>query len=78
MTTYSATVRVDGDMLHTSKPLTAPDEEIVQRLGLNGRTFVAGFDRPNITYRVDEKEDPRRQLRAFLDRHNAHMLKLAA
>lgn len=26
MTTYSATVRVDGDMLHTSKPLTAPDE----------------------------------------------------
>ena len=51
----------------TATPLTR--EEIVGRLGLKGRTFVSGFDRPNITYRVVEKEDPRRQLRAFLDRH---------
>jgi ATP-dependent DNA helicase RecQ len=42
--------------------------EIVARLGLaRGRTFVAGFDRPNIVYRVVEKDDARRQLLAFLD-----------
>jgi len=51
----------------TATPVTR--EEIVARLGLGGRTFVSGFDRPNIVYRVVEKEDPRRQLRAFLDAH---------
>jgi ATP-dependent DNA helicase RecQ len=51
----------------TATPVTR--EEIVARLGLKGRTFVSGFDRPNIVYRVVEKEDPRRQLRAFLDAH---------
>ncbi len=50
----------------TATPITR--EEIVTRLGLGkGRTFVAGFDRPNITYRVVEKEEPRRQLLAFLE-----------
>jgi ATP-dependent DNA helicase RecQ len=49
----------------TATPITR--DEIVTRLGLGaGRTFVAGFDRPNITYRVVEKEEPRRQLLAFL------------
>jgi ATP-dependent DNA helicase RecQ len=49
----------------TATPITR--EEIVARLGLaGGRTFVSGFDRPNIVYRVVEKEDPRRQLVAFL------------
>ncbi len=42
-------------------------EEIVARLGIGaGRVFVSGFDRPNITYRVAEKDDARRQLLAFL------------
>ncbi len=42
-------------------------EEIVQRLALTGaRRFVTSFDRPNIRYRLVEKDDPRRQLLAFL------------
>ncbi|WP_257387006.1 DNA helicase RecQ [Tahibacter caeni] len=42
--------------------------EIVERLGLAGaRQFVASFDRPNIRYSVVQKDNPRRQLRAFLD-----------
>lgn len=41
--------------------------EIVERLHLEGAaTFVAGFDRPNIRYRVVPKEKPREQLHAFL------------
>jgi ATP-dependent DNA helicase RecQ len=41
--------------------------DIVERLGLeNARQFVAGFDRPNILYRVVLKDRPRDQLLAFL------------
>jgi len=41
--------------------------EILQGLCLQrGRTFITGFDRPNIRYRVVPKRDPRRQLLAFL------------
>ena len=37
--------------------------EIVTRLGLGqARHFVASFDRPNITYRIEPKNEPRRQL----------------
>ncbi len=44
--------------------------EIVERLGLEGaRQFTGSFDRPNIRYRVDAKDDPRRQLLAFLEGH---------
>jgi ATP-dependent DNA helicase RecQ len=44
--------------------------EIVERLGLeDARQFVGSFDRPNIRYRVEAKDDPRRQLLAFLDGH---------
>ena len=44
--------------------------EIVERLGLEqARQFVGSFDRPNIRYRVDAKDDARRQLLAFLDGH---------
>ena len=44
--------------------------EIVERLALeSARCFVASFDRPNIRYRVAEKDDARRQLREFLLRH---------
>jgi ATP-dependent DNA helicase RecQ len=42
-------------------------KDIVERLHLTeGRTFVAGFDRPNIHYAIDVKKDPRKQLLQFL------------
>ena len=41
--------------------------EIVDRLGLvDARVFVAGFDRPNIRYRIVEKANARQQLRDFI------------
>ncbi len=41
--------------------------DIAERLDLSGgRAFVAGFDRPNIRYRVQAKENARAQLAAFL------------
>jgi ATP-dependent DNA helicase RecQ len=44
--------------------------EIVERLALGtAREFVASFDRPNICYRVVEKDEPRRQLKDFLASH---------
>jgi ATP-dependent DNA helicase RecQ len=44
--------------------------EIVERLALGeARQFVASFDRPNICYRVIEKDDARRQLKDFLATH---------
>ncbi|HKE46832.1 MAG TPA: DNA helicase RecQ [Rhodanobacteraceae bacterium] len=44
--------------------------EIVERLALDGaRQFVASFDRPNICYRVVEKDEARRQLKDFLAGH---------
>jgi len=44
-------------------------EEIVLRLGLGeARQFISGFDRPNIRYRILPKEQPRKQLSAFLRR----------
>jgi ATP-dependent DNA helicase RecQ len=42
-------------------------KDIVERLHLaNGRTFVAGFDRPNIRYAIEVKKDPRKQLLQFI------------
>jgi ATP-dependent DNA helicase RecQ len=44
--------------------------EIVTKLKLGeAREFVASFDRPNIRYRVVEKDSARTQLRAFLAGH---------
>jgi ATP-dependent DNA helicase RecQ len=45
--------------------------DIVQRLQLQqARSFVSSFDRPNIRYRVVEKDNPRAQLLRFLqDEH---------
>ncbi|CAH1656130.1 ATP-dependent DNA helicase RecQ [Hyphomicrobiales bacterium] len=31
--------------------------------------FIAGFDRPNIRYAIEEKDNPRAQLKSFLKRH---------
>ncbi len=44
--------------------------EIIERLALqDARRFVASFDRPNICYRIIEKNEPRHQLSDFLARH---------
>ncbi|MES2606865.1 MAG: DNA helicase RecQ [Pseudomonadota bacterium] len=42
-------------------------KEIIERLQLqDARQFIAGFDRPNICYRIALKENPRQQLLRFL------------
>ncbi len=42
-------------------------EEIAQRLALgDARRFVSSFDRPNIRYRMVDKDNPRAQLLAFI------------
>ena len=42
-------------------------EESVFRLGLqNAKVFVSGFDRPNIQYRITQKNNPKAQLLNFL------------
>jgi len=42
-------------------------KDIVERLHLtDGRTFVAGFDRPNIRYSITIKDEPRKQLLRFI------------
>ncbi|HXP77775.1 MAG TPA: DNA helicase RecQ [Stellaceae bacterium] len=47
---------------------TTTRRDIAERLGLDdARVFAAGFDRPNICYRVVAKHEPRQQLLAFLD-----------
>ncbi|MCB1698557.1 MAG: DNA helicase RecQ [Pseudomonadales bacterium] len=46
-------------------------QEITDRLDLAGaRKFTAGFDRPNIRYRIALKQNPRQQLLAFLRREH--------
>ena len=46
-------------------------KDIVERLGLqNGRTFISGFDRPNIHYSIINRNNPKRQLWKFItDNH---------
>ncbi|MBA6411903.1 DNA helicase RecQ [Parahaliea sp. F7430] len=42
-------------------------QEIIQRLDLaDAKQFIAGFDRPNICYRIALKHNPRQQLLRFL------------
>jgi ATP-dependent DNA helicase RecQ len=46
--------------------------DIIERLNLGGaRVFAAGFDRPNIRYRVLAKRDARAQLLSFLETEHA-------
>ncbi|AJY46580.1 DNA helicase RecQ [Martelella endophytica] len=45
-------------------------EDIIARLGLeDAAVFTTSFDRPNITYEIVERDQPRRQLLEFLNRH---------
>ncbi len=42
-------------------------QEIIERLHLrDARTFISSFDRPNIRYRITDKQSPRKQLLAFI------------
>ncbi|TXK43195.1 DNA helicase RecQ [Nonomuraea sp. C10] len=56
-------------MALTATATPATHAEIAERLGLRegeARHFVAGFDRPNIHYRITAKSEPKRQLLDFL------------
>jgi ATP-dependent DNA helicase RecQ len=45
-------------------------EDIIARLGLSGaQVFTASFDRPNISYEIARRDQPRKQLLDFLSRH---------
>ena len=47
--------------------------EIVERLALEqARQFVSSFDRPNIRYRITQKNNARKQLQAFLEAEHPH------
>lgn len=47
----------------TATATPATRREMVERLGLgNARAFVSSFDRPNITYRIEPKQQPLQQL----------------
>ncbi len=51
----------------TADPHTRDD--IAERLGLTGaRVFSTSFDRPNISYEIVERDQPRQQLLRFLSR----------
>ena len=52
----------------TADPPT--QREIVEQLGLQqAQRFVTSFDRPNIRYRLVDKQNLKAQLRAFLEQH---------
>ena len=54
---------------------TADDKtraEIIKRLGLEqARIFISGFDRPNIRYRIVQKQQARQQLLQFIQQEHA-------
>jgi ATP-dependent DNA helicase RecQ len=57
----------------TATATTVTRREIAQRLDLtNARHFVASFDRPNICYRIVEKNDVKRQLLQFIQAEHAN------
>ena len=45
----------------------ATRKDIIKQLQLqNGKTFVAGFDRPNIRYTISDSGDAKKQLLNFI------------
>lgn len=42
-------------------------QDIIERLQINGPSFIASFDRPNIEYRIGQKTNPRQQLLQFIE-----------
>lgn len=45
-------------------------QDIIERLELTGaKVFTTSFDRPNLTYEIVERDQPRQQLLKFLGRH---------
>ena len=50
---------------------TPTRKDIVERLHLtDGKTFISGFDRPNINYSIIEKHTPKQQLLNFIKKNN--------
>ena len=48
-------------------------KDIVEKLGLeNTRIFRANFDRPNISYTITERKNPKKQLLDFIKENHAH------
>ena len=49
----------------------ATRKDIIERLKLeNGRTFVGGFDRPNIHYSILERNNPKKQVYDFIQNYH--------
>ncbi|APO75473.1 ATP-dependent DNA helicase RecQ [Rhizobium etli 8C-3] len=47
--------------------------DIIERLALNNaKVFTTSFDRPNISYEIVERDQPRQQLLRFLSRHKGN------
>ncbi|MDR0283886.1 MAG: DNA helicase RecQ [Propionibacteriaceae bacterium] len=56
----------------TATATAATHREITERLRLeNAQHFVSSFDRPNITYRIEPKDSPAKQLTTFIKREHA-------
>ncbi len=64
-----------SDVPRIALTATADDNtraEIIERLGLqDAQHFISGFDRPNIQYRITQKQNPRQQLLRFLRTEHA-------
>ncbi|MCO5131379.1 MAG: DNA helicase RecQ [Xanthobacteraceae bacterium] len=57
-------------MALTATADTPTRAEILSHLDIaESCAFIAGFDRPNIRYAIEEKDNPRAQLKDFLKRH---------